>query len=900
MTTPLPPSSVGIGSIYSPPSSSSSSSSTKLASLRTSPIAHFVSSPNDGYGYDEDEKKKQPQSSLTPIPTTGRLIAVNARYVVYAVRKGLVRVIDRRSASKALLRGHDEKSRLVDAAFFDGQSGQGGPGVFGLWDELCMAHCNNNKKGGSADNIKATTKVQPTTTAALDMLATLGGINDQASVLIWRLHSSGTGDSDLGADKLMEIRLGGITNKIVWHPHNPNQFIVLHRNSSVVDNNSNSFPVGTIATVVETAKLNVHLDENEGHTVCADPFTNGTKSLVVTDGRGGMGGANDIAWCGHVGVCYALTGHDDGCVRLWDTSSVGSKSQNVPCMVTLNVASDLSLDDAAKRVTRVLFLSRYVDRNTTSNRAITAPFIVGTAMNHTVTLWSSFSTSATGGNSIILQPTCLRVFGLRPFGTNVEKVSNLMSLEICPAPYRPSSMVPLSGGSGGFLGGLFGGDGGGESKVMEEDVLPPSSFVLLAERNVGVVHAVHIDSQWVDDGENTAVAVVGFDYVTTLNCVNPIYSLSPCSSVGEVGNGTLERDVDLCVLGSKAVQMLTLTAGMVTPPEGGWTDSSTGVTVLGSQVAVSCDELDVNDGDYEDYEEEEGDAGEDKFEDDYDVEGEGPDSGNDDDENDGDAAVPTASEPDSFSNWLCSIAVPPQKEARAVSVPPGLSSTYLLPDQVMSSVDPPTTKNRGAASKSLSSMPPTAAISSSKSNASKSSNKKNGQGGTKTLQPSSNQPIKILLKQEPKQELAFDPPSSVAVSVGSTTDIGAVLASQLKSHETQLLSSLQKTIVSEVASAVRSSFKDSQKATEQAIQRGISSGLSTGFDTSQSSKIGKSLEKAAKESAATAAKEAVASMQPLIMKALQQVSFSFKKVELIYSFVTHFCLTLSILFSCRR
>ena len=63
--------------------------------------------------------------------------------------------------------------------------------------------------------------------------------------------------------------------------------------------------------------------------------------------------------------------------------------------------------------------------------------------------------------------------------------------------------------------------------------------------------------------------------------------------------------MDLCVLGSKAVQMLTLTAGMVTPPEGGWTDSSTGVTVLGSQVAVSCDELDVNDGDYEDYEEEE-------------------------------------------------------------------------------------------------------------------------------------------------------------------------------------------------------------------------------------------------------------------------------------------------------
>jgi hypothetical protein len=183
-------------------------------------------------------------------------------------------------------------------------------------------------------------------------------------------------------------------------------------------------------------------------------------------------------------------------------------------------------------------------------------------------------------------------------------------------------------------------------------------------------------------------------------------------------------------------------------------------------------------------------------------------------------------------------------------------------------------------------MPPIAAISSSVANASKSSNKKNGQGGTKTSQPSSNQPIKILLKQEPKHELVFDPPSSVAVSVGSTTDIGAVLASQLKSYETQLISSLQKTIVSEVASAVRSSFKDSQKATEQAIQIGISSGLSTGFGTSQN----KSLEKAAKESAVTAAKEAVASMHPLIMKALQKVSFSFKKVDDTL-FVLQFCQT---------
>lgn len=551
---------------------------------------------------------------------------------------------------------------------------------------------------------------------------------------------------------------------------------------------------------------------------------------------------------------------------------------------------------------------------------------MGTDMNHTVTLWSSFriSSSSSGGEEEIKMPMRLRVFGMRPVGIDRTLVPNMMSMEVCPAPYRPSSslshVVPASG-NGGKLGGLF---GGGKKDVNgEEDVAPPSSFVVLAERNVGVVHALHIGSLWVEDGggggENddaaSMVAVVGFDYVTTLNVVHPVYSfcVSPPSSISKVGNGTLgeERDVDLCCLQSKAVQMLTLSAGIVAPPElgGEGTDQTPGVTVLGLPTAVSGDELD---GEYEDYEDDDGDVGEETYEDDYDVEEDGPDSGNEEDHESNMVApttnIDTSNESDNFSNWLCAIAVPTPPPAvdkpakvphRVGSTPPGLgfslSSTtrtnsaasadfpsvmppgpYLLPDQVL---DTPTTK-REIASILLPPVPPLpAAMSSSAIKPAKTSNKKTGQDGIKKANTvPSNQtaaPMKLLLRQEPKQESASNPPPpSASISAGSSiTDLGAVKAavtSQMKSHETQILSSLQKAIVSEVASTVRSSFMDSQKATEQAVLRGITLGLSSEFDTDQDGKFGKTLEKVAKESAASAVTEAVASIQPLIMKSLQQ------------------------------
>ena len=47
-TTKLPPSNIGTGALYTPPTPTQSTTT----SLRAAPIAHFASTPNDGIGND--------------------------------------------------------------------------------------------------------------------------------------------------------------------------------------------------------------------------------------------------------------------------------------------------------------------------------------------------------------------------------------------------------------------------------------------------------------------------------------------------------------------------------------------------------------------------------------------------------------------------------------------------------------------------------------------------------------------------------------------------------------------------------------------------------------------------------------------------------------------------------
>mmetsp|Transcript_26144 Transcript_26144/g.41060 ORF Transcript_26144/g.41060 Transcript_26144/m.41060 type:complete len:1029 (-) Transcript_26144:78-3164(-) len=799
MSTPLPSSTIGSGAIYSPSGSSSSPQQPRAA-----PVAHFASLPNDGIG---NVREKSPA-----IPTSGRLLAANSKYIAYAVKKGLVRVIDRHTAAKTLLRGHADETRIVDAAFFGTEgTAQRKEGISALWNQLCNNATTNNDGGGG----NAPQHAPPA--AASDVLATVGGMKDSACVLIWKIKSSDDDDNDLEAEKLFELRYPHAT-RIVWHPFNPNRFLLLTRtyDEGEWDNSQRS-----VASIVDTSRLNKTF--KDGYALCDcgdDKVLNGAAQFYVSANENT--GANDVSWSHVKDARHVFTGHDDGKVRLWDlTKNDGS---TVSCLHELDVASGME-ESSDKRVTRVLFLSQYESAD--SDESMTPPFIVGTDSNQTITLWSGFPSNGDA-------PQRLRVFRL----ADVDPTS-LVSVEMCPSPYRP----PVSSSSPSI----------------------PSSFLLLAERKKGCVHALHLDTEW-KEGSSTVV-VKGFDYVSTLNVVHPVYSL--CIAPTEESGASLEeeKDVELCCIQSKAVQVLTLSAAMCAAPSkdvGGTErgDLANGVTLIDLPTEVSDEEA------FED------------FEDEYEMEDEVEYSTNhsggideDEDVEETPVVVPTATmaEPNAFSNWLGAIANPipvpsvpappvPATKVKSPTPPPGLGFPTILPPL------PPAPDVSD--SQFLSPMQILSG-SENKAEPSKKAKKKKETAKKASTPAAPIAPVAILKREEPKKEavVAPIPQKSAApqkkVDVGSSSDgnVEAVISSYMKSHEAEMATVIRKAVASEVETAVRSNMRGVEKAAEQAVQRALAA----------DGKFEKKLEKQAKESAAMAAKEAVAAMQAPIVSSLHQV-----------------------------
>ena len=807
MSTPLPSSTIGSGAIYSPAGSSSVPQQPRAA-----PIAHFASLPNDGIGNEVLSKKSQPS-----IPTSGRLLAANSNYIAYAVKKGLVRVIDRQSAAKTLLRGHSDQTRIVDAAFFGTEgTAQRKEGISALWNQLCNnATASSDGGGGNAPQ-------HAPPEAASDLLATVGGMKDSACVLIWKIKN-GEDDNELEAEKLFELRYPHAT-RIVWHPYNPNRFLLLTRTYGEEEWGSSP---RSVASIVDTSRLKKTF--KDGYALCEcgdDKVLDGAAQFFVSTNENT--GANDVSWSHVKDARHVITGHDDGKVRLWDlTKSDGSA---VSCLHELDVTSGME-ESQDKRVTRVLFLSQY--ENSDSNESMTPPFIVGTDSNQTITLWSGFPLNGDA-------PQRLRVFRL----ADVDP-SSLVSVEMCPSPYRP----PVSSSSSPSV---------------------PSSFLLLAERKKGLVHALHIDTEWKKG--TSSVAVKGFDYVSTLNVVHPVYSF--CIAPSEESGVSLqeEKDVELCCIQSKAVQVLTLSAAMCAAPskDAGGTergDLANGVTLIDLPSEVSDEEA-IED-----------------FEDDYDMEGDAEYSTNhssgidDEDVDETPAVVPTATaaEPNAFSNWLGALANPipapvPSAPAPAPPVaatkvksptpPPGLGFPSILP--------PLPSAPEVADSQFLSPMQILSG-SENKAESTKKAKKKKKESSKKaqTTPAAPIAPVAILKREGPKKEEATPTPVKSAppqqtVDVDSSSngnDVEAIISSYMKSHEAEMAAVIRKTVASEVETAVRSNMKGVEKAAEHAVQRALAA----------EGKFEKKMEKQAKESAAMAAKEAVAAMEAPIVSSLHQV-----------------------------
>ncbi|KAL7478744.1 hypothetical protein ACHAW6_004499 [Cyclotella cf. meneghiniana] len=699
--------------------------------------------------------------------------------------------------------------------------------------------------------------------AASDILATVGGMQDEACVLVWRIYvnvQSQSGDS-LAANKLMELRFP-LAARILWHPFDPNRFLLLHRNC-VGLSGEERFTHNGVATLVETKRLVTTRHNKLGHMVCECPSIGvpGALQFVITrsdDETAWEVGVNDASWSTK-DARHVLTAHDDGRIRLWDvTLPPKSGIVSFPCIAQLDVAETRhNCTHEERRVTRVIFLSHY---EMSFDAIVTPPFVTGTAKNYTLTLWSGFRVDSSSNDSHQLaSPHRFYVCQLK---SAASSPSSVLNVELYPAPYRPADTVP-------------------------------SSFLLLSEPSHARMHALHLDAHWTNNDDASAVAVTGFDYITTLDVVHPILSMclasssSLKSSISEHVPVALqeEKDVDLCCVKTKAVQMLSLSADILcAPPK---------TTELGEPFDAVIQPL------YKNHQEEqdEHDVMEENiaFEEEYDLEEDDTQaeveySTADDDQLAPIPIVDNDAPLDPFSNWLGAIVKPlppptvpssnnatiqttttvqapppppPRMDFIFPPPPPGLTPSaptapvkeemaFLSPMQLLgkSAPDPVVSANV------MSGKSQDGTASAKKLTAQFTKKKKGGGGGgggdnnnNNTHKPP---PTAILHHEEAMGDTR---PSSHPS--GSNVDIRAmenamerIMTSHVKSIESKIVDTVRKTVASEISLAM-------EKAAERALRDAM---------------FHQQLEKAARESATAAAREAVSAMQAPMVTALHQIS----------------------------
>jgi WD40 repeat protein len=424
----------------------------------------------------------------TPNPiVTGSLLALNENYIVYAVKNGLVRVLDRSSDLRTLLRGH--KERISDVSFFESTS---------------------------------------------DVLASVS----DGDCRIWRVFGR---EDELSSEILLEIQKDDASEencsleRVIWHPFNPNQLVLLHQGSSV-------------ATFVETTRLMTTVSNADGqsHAVCQmknDSNVDGMLKLIVTDSESDDSGICDLSWSNQ-DARHVLTAHKDGCVRLWDlgtkvyvtdgkevdlestTIDVASCAVSAKCLMTVKVSTGAQ---------RCFFLQAFGDACSMFRKGgatamepgsyMTSPFVTYST-NGEVALWSPFTMSGS-------PPSIVRIFKLE------NEDAALTNVSVCTLP-------PV------------------------DDEKAPSVFVLLSDFN-GNIHALHMASQWRDvPNSNVApsrkiAAVTGFDYVVYFKSLQPIYSQNVITSLDDTSDAK-QWNLDLYCVQSKAVQKLTLSPAMCLAP----------------------------------------------------------------------------------------------------------------------------------------------------------------------------------------------------------------------------------------------------------------------------------------------------------------------------------------------
>jgi hypothetical protein len=306
----------------------------------TTPIAHVNNNNNNNSS----------PAATSGIHDNGKLVDCNHRFIVYAVKNGLLRVIDKQTGERSLIRGHSGKEHFVtDISFFHPSSdilATVGPFSFGTTSSITNATTNT------------TTNIAPS-----------GG------VFIWRLYLDDTNNtSTVREECLLQILLPNVT-RIVWHPTNTNIFVLLH---------------GKQASIIETTKLRTttinsragaictlqHHAKNPGQTLLLLAEDNTSANTTTTTTH-----ITDASWSTTT-TNHIYTSYYDGSVKLWDVhNTVTTNAVLATCLWSI-------VPDAGSPITHCTCLPPI---NNINNSTTTTTLILASQHNTKFMLFSSSS-----------------------------------------------------------------------------------------------------------------------------------------------------------------------------------------------------------------------------------------------------------------------------------------------------------------------------------------------------------------------------------------------------------------------------------------------------------------------------------------------------------------------------
>ncbi len=416
-----------------------------------------------------------------------------------------------------------------------------------------------------------------------DELSVNGGKDDVANVLIWRIYKR---EGELASEKLLEVRLKDAI-RIVWHPFNPNQFILLHHTGhngisgdSVLDNEEEEIGVGgveskmnysIVATFIETTRLMTVKHETEGHAVCICAKPDEVDGANISGGNGSEGGnsnnnvnsgslklvcfgqkskigIHDLCWSNQ-DARHVITAHKDGTIKLWDLREIvhldvktGNEVDNDAFLMRQqrqkvggsvssgnSTASTIHIDEAenvVESVKCIMTLNVNVTNETGLDGEVQRCMFLPSFDDASCTLKEGGKSSLDSGVYNMTSP----FLTVTKQGKCVTLWSPFTTTGSPPCPARTFEFGGCAPETVFNVSLCTVPNGIKKDGSIPQSTLP-SSYVLFADKNDGNIYALHLNSirctapSTVPSGiESSISAVNGFDYIVPFRATQPIYS----------------------------------------------------------------------------------------------------------------------------------------------------------------------------------------------------------------------------------------------------------------------------------------------------------------------------------------------------------------------------------------